>query len=236
MKCGEICARSASSSARASRSPCASTSDSSIIAATSAAASPTTRDSSRRTRPGRRRTRPARRRARSWTTSGATIADRSGQPGWSQRSRGSTCTRSSRTSPSERGQRVAGAVVVGARAVERQQPLAVGERDRLAPVSTRRWPAPPAARWPRRSARGAGAAAATWRRAPRPASPSLAGSEHAPRRARPAASRRPATPRAPGPAALPVRRPSLRPGREHTQRGRHRSSRSSRPFVDQIDL
>jgi hypothetical protein len=53
MKCGEICARSACSSARASRSPCASISDSSTIAETSAAASPTTRVSSSRSRPGR---------------------------------------------------------------------------------------------------------------------------------------------------------------------------------------
>ena len=38
MKCGEICARSARSSARASRSPCASSSESSSIADTSAEA------------------------------------------------------------------------------------------------------------------------------------------------------------------------------------------------------
>ena len=63
------------------------------------------------------------------TTSGATIAAPSGQPGVSQAIWDSTCTRSSRAGADQFRERMPARVVIGAGAVQGEHELAVGERD-----------------------------------------------------------------------------------------------------------
>ena len=133
----------------------------------------------------------------------------------------------------QRGQAVAGVVVVGAEAVEHEQ-LARRRRARPPPL---RSASAGAARRPRRRARGrgAGAAAATWRRARRPASPSSTGPARA-ARARDA-SPRPARPRAPVPGAHPARRPPSPPSIDTSCRPDGPPFVVPQtPFVAQIDL
>ena len=130
MKCGEIWARSARSSARASRSPCASISrqldhrrdQRGRLADHARLLQPQPARAGRRARRARRPGGP-----------GPPAARRSPSAAGSRDARSAAAARRARgrRAPRRRGrQRVAGPVVVGAEAVEREQPLAVGERDR----------------------------------------------------------------------------------------------------------
>ena len=140
MKCGEIWARSARSSARASRSPCASTSESSSIARHqrrrlgdhARLLQPDPAAAGRRARPACRPAAPGRPAARRSPSAAC-------RPACSQCRRGSTRTRSPAAWPTSASSSSPARWWSRADAVEREQPVA-GRRPRRpgAPVSVRR--------------------------------------------------------------------------------------------------